>query len=344
MDSNGDPYSGAVLKFYQDGTTTVTNMATSNTGATQLTSVALNANGYPANGGSVFIPHIDQAYKVSLYPTQTAANANTGAIWTIDNLTPADLTGTGTDELTKVSSNDTTSGYLNGKLTGGTGITLTENSDGGNETLDVALTGDGYLISESNDHNNAPVAGVGEIWVKNDTPNRLYYTDDEENDFAISSLAQAASHIKCTHMQIYNRESGNSAFVPSTQLVENTFETIGPTGSGATNIWTALDLVPSGAVAVILDIYGSITTSGTGAAELQAWATSGDSSATQTDWDNRCFQLSKDDSVASDQISSYATSVFVPIETTNLDFRFAWLATGDSARSLTIYYRGFMTD
>lgn len=38
----------------------------------------------------------------------------------------------------KVSSNDTTPGYLNGKLTAGTGITLTEGSDGGNETLSIA--------------------------------------------------------------------------------------------------------------------------------------------------------------------------------------------------------------
>ena len=42
-----------------------------------------------------------------------------------------------TDELIKVSANDTTTGYLNGKLVAGTGITLTENNDGGNETLSV---------------------------------------------------------------------------------------------------------------------------------------------------------------------------------------------------------------
>ena len=36
-----------------------------------------------------------------------------------------------------VSLNDTTPGYLNGKLTAGTYITLTEGSDGGNETLEI---------------------------------------------------------------------------------------------------------------------------------------------------------------------------------------------------------------
>lgn len=42
------------------------------------------------------------------------------------------------DEKAKVSSNDTTAGYLNGKLVAGTNITLTEGNDGGNETLTIA--------------------------------------------------------------------------------------------------------------------------------------------------------------------------------------------------------------
>lgn len=43
----------------------------------------------------------------------------------------------GADEKAKISSNDTTQGYLNGKLVAGAGITLTENNDGSSETLSV---------------------------------------------------------------------------------------------------------------------------------------------------------------------------------------------------------------
>jgi hypothetical protein len=43
-----------------------------------------------------------------------------------------------TDQSVKVSSNDTTAGFLNGKLLAGEGIDLTEGSDGGNETLTIA--------------------------------------------------------------------------------------------------------------------------------------------------------------------------------------------------------------
>ena len=149
MDSNGDPYSGAVLKFYQDGTSTGISLATDNTGGTQATSVALNSLGFPEISSAVIIPHTEESYKIVLYPTQAAADANSGAIWTVDAITPAINTGTNTDTLVKVSSNDTTAGYLNGKLVAGANVSMVEGSDGGNETLTIALrTGfqDGHLF------------------------------------------------------------------------------------------------------------------------------------------------------------------------------------------------------
>jgi hypothetical protein len=49
--------------------------------------------------------------------------------------------GSGTDENVKVSSNDTTPGPLLDKLVAGTNITLTENNNGGNETITVSASG-----------------------------------------------------------------------------------------------------------------------------------------------------------------------------------------------------------
>jgi len=54
------------------------------------------------------------------------------------------------DELVKISANDTTAGYLDAKITAGNGITLTENNDGANEDLGVAA--DVYITTiDSND-------------------------------------------------------------------------------------------------------------------------------------------------------------------------------------------------
>ena len=49
-----------------------------------------------------------------------------------------------------VSANDTTPGYLNGKLLGDTDILLTEGSDGGNETLTISLKSTGQILTLNN--------------------------------------------------------------------------------------------------------------------------------------------------------------------------------------------------
>lgn len=62
----------------------------------------------------------------------------------VDNTDPenpiVNSAGIDTDEKAKVSANDTTAGYLNGKLVAGSGIGFTENNNGGNETLTVAVS------------------------------------------------------------------------------------------------------------------------------------------------------------------------------------------------------------
>ena len=60
---------------------------------------------------------------------------------TITNNGTANGFGSADTEKVKVSANDTTAGFLNGKLVAGTNISLTEGTDGGNETLTAALTG-----------------------------------------------------------------------------------------------------------------------------------------------------------------------------------------------------------
>jgi len=86
VDTNGDPASGFVLKFYSAGTTTNITLATDSTGNTLVTDTVLNADGYPEVSGNQIIPYLDEAYKIELYATQAAADANTGAVWSHDNI------------------------------------------------------------------------------------------------------------------------------------------------------------------------------------------------------------------------------------------------------------------
>ena len=76
----------------------------------------------------------------------------------IESINQAGGGGGGTDEKAKVSSNDTTAGYLNGKLVAGTGISLTENNNGGDETFTIANTAAGdttYTVTVTDAENTS---------------------------------------------------------------------------------------------------------------------------------------------------------------------------------------------
>jgi hypothetical protein len=61
-------------------------------------------------------------------------------VWVIGSAADAGI-GAGSDEKVGVSANDSTPGYLNGKLVAGDNITLTEDNDGGDETLTIDASG-----------------------------------------------------------------------------------------------------------------------------------------------------------------------------------------------------------
>ena len=65
-------------------------MASASDGSGLLDKCQLNTLGYPLNGSSdVFIPYIDQNYKLALYENATDADNNTlsSAAWVVDNVT-----------------------------------------------------------------------------------------------------------------------------------------------------------------------------------------------------------------------------------------------------------------
>jgi hypothetical protein len=59
--------------------------------------------------------------------------------------------GWGVDEKAKVSADDTTPGYLNGKLIAAGAIVLTEGSGGGDETLAIGVSGGGLVWTKVHD-------------------------------------------------------------------------------------------------------------------------------------------------------------------------------------------------
>ena len=93
----GVPASGGLLYTYAAGTTTKLATYTDSTGSTPQTNpIVLNARGKPQNtlGNSVGLWLTNStAYKFVLSPS-TDTDPPTNAIWTIDNITAGQLTGT----------------------------------------------------------------------------------------------------------------------------------------------------------------------------------------------------------------------------------------------------------
>lgn len=79
---------------------------------------------------------LDELPDASGYPSGTT-NIWDGSSWFLGE-GQAGGSGSSTDELVKVSSNDTTSDYLGTKLVAGAHVTILENNDGSNETLTIS--------------------------------------------------------------------------------------------------------------------------------------------------------------------------------------------------------------
>lgn len=82
----GVPASGYVLKAYSSGTLNTISMATDSSGGTLAATITLNADGYPAVSGTIIIPYINEKYRLMLYATQAAADADTGPIWDVNTV------------------------------------------------------------------------------------------------------------------------------------------------------------------------------------------------------------------------------------------------------------------
>lgn len=87
-------------------------------------------------------------------------------------------TGGGADgnDAVKVSANDTTAGFLEGKLVAGSNITLTTNNDGGNETLTIDAAGGGggggytfYDVTLADAENTTAATDVAKITIPANT-------------------------------------------------------------------------------------------------------------------------------------------------------------------------------
>lgn len=148
---NSQLYSGAVLKAYEAGTTTPILMAIDSAGATTVGSIPLNASGYPSISGNVIIPYVEEKYKLALYPNQAAADANSGALWTVDEVPISGDFGSVTQNISTTTVLTSADNFNHIEASGT--ITITE--------PDIDVVGAGFVFTIRN-------AGTGVITIDGD--------------------------------------------------------------------------------------------------------------------------------------------------------------------------------
>ena len=126
-------------------TATTANTSLSNLGALSInTDLEVSNDGLTIGNSTLGWKFLYLAKYNTTSPTsngQIAYNDTTDKFEFFENGAVVNLgSATGSDELLKISANDTTAGYLNGKLVAGTNCTLAEGNDGANETLTINVS------------------------------------------------------------------------------------------------------------------------------------------------------------------------------------------------------------
>jgi len=246
-------------------------------------------------------------------------------------------------------------GFFSGTITAAKGI-FSDTTDatsataaavknaGGEAIAKTAWIGQDIVLDERADHAATSAAGNGIVWLKSDAPNRLFFTDDTAVDRKIVTADTAvANHIRAGNTQLTDGASSTTTLVASTVVTEVTWESIGPTGSGADNIWTAMDVIPANSTVLIVDVVSSMISSSSTIAIMSVYVTYGDDATPNAEATNKFVYFAFDPDAASEQ-GLVTNRIFIPLGPTSQDFQLYWDVENATSPSVTLIYKGFMTD
>lgn len=149
-------------------------------------------------------------------------------------------------------------------------------------------------------------------------------------------------HVRAGNTQIDQGDVGDSGILVTSGPAEGVYETFGPTGSGADNIWTALDNLPANARILKARVEIEFTTSGTGFGSATLYAVSNTVTTPGTGPTAEKAQLQYDPNSASALLFN-TFDVEIPLDANQI-FKARWNATGESSVIVALQYRGFICD
>lgn len=152
---------------------------------------------------------------------------------------------------------------------------------------------------------------------------------------------EATTHHRAGLVQTVKDYSTGGDFSFAGLMSALTWESVGPTGSGADNIWAALDNVPSNVKAIIVEVYLQHTSSAAGSHSTLAYAEHGDVASPGTSYTRIGYLASW--AGAGSETRVLTNQVIIPVNSSGV-FKVTWNHTSTSARSVILGYRGFISE
>lgn len=146
-----------------------------------------------------------------------------------------------------------------------------------------------------------------------------------------------SGYVSYGNAYINTDRSHATAFDIDAVVTEGTFESLGPTGSGATNIWTAMNDIPTGATVAFISAH---ETAGLAAADSEASVdlfVRGVGSAVAAGEQNRVCEIGAN---ADSTVRHTDGFIPCPLDSSRV-FEITWSASGENARSVNVRLVGF---
>jgi hypothetical protein len=178
--------------------------------------------------------------------------------------------------------------------------------------------------------------------IKLDTIETNATTDQtgEEIRTAIGIPSAVTGHVRAGNTQLVTGTTTLANYNVSNNIAENTWVTVGPTGSGATQIWAALDVLPTTATILLASVFISVTTNSSAQpGQMRFNAASGDVVSPNTN----NTQIA---AIGFDPASTIALTEqgMIPLGAGRI-FKAYWRDIANVVPSdVSLGYRGFMTD
>lgn len=206
----------------------------------------------------------------------------------------------------------------------------------GSSTVNVAGLGVKSIVTRSGAN---PAAGEisGRVSLRYDLANDncVLLNFVEPTDIESNMVRSGNTHL-------WDGSSGRSFFDIDLNITESAYESVGPTGSGADNIWTDMDNLPSEARILLVQVVLLSTTVSTAISTVELRFASNDIASPPTDTDSLEYSCRFSGLAVANYGGIYGT-LMIPLDA-NQVFKTRFDTSNVGGRAYSLIYKGFITD